>query len=151
MKLSAKEKLALEATENRGGVVGWGALERKFHFTVSPIVTAGIDVAEITAMSDRLAALCAEMSFSLSGIVFFPIIVVDGAFKRDDFRSFKRASNGYYVGRNIDAKAWMGASAKAKRALFLKNLDQSISWIPDARLPAPEKDQMRAVVLESVK
>lgn len=151
MKLPAKEKLELEATESRGGVVGWDALKRKFHFTVSPIVTAGVDVAEINLMSDRLATLCAEMSFSLSGIVFFPIIVVEGVFKRDDFRTFKRASNGYYVGRNISEKDWSGASKKVRRALFAKNLDESISWIPDARLPAPEKDRLRAIVLENVK
>lgn len=151
MKISVKERLELLEIERRGGSVNWENLEKNFNFTVSPIITAGVDVSDIVVMSAKLAAACSDMTFPLSGIVFFPIILVEGEFRRDDFRSYKRASNGYYVGKNISARDWVGASSRVRRALFGKNLDESIAWIPDSRLPAHEKARLRAIVLENLK
>jgi hypothetical protein len=146
--VSKKTLALLKRDEDRGGYVNWDVLSREFCFTVSGIISSDIDA----SIFQRLATLVTEAAddsnfvFELKCIVFFPIILKPGGFQKADFKSHKRLSRGYFVGRNIDHKVWKSARKERRIALAAENLQLSVLDIPDHHLQPLSKLALLSMV-----
>lgn len=112
-----------------------------FRLLVSPTTTSLVDV---TSFIDLAKAADTSLrrrksSFGLDAVVLFPIIADPTIYTQSDFLIHKRASNAYYVGRNIDFHTWQNSRKPRRLRLALENLTSCVEAIPDKRLSVESK------------
>lgn len=148
MPLSQREMRLLERAQRAGAPVDMAVLERKFNLTVSPVTTHGADTsllvrlgAEVTALAEREGFQC-----DLTGIVLFPIIASADVYSRDDFVTHKRASKGYFVGKNIAFETWKRARAPRRLALAVQNFESSVRAIAERHMSPESQTRLIALI-----
>lgn len=148
MALSKKELALLERVERAGGIVNRAALTRKFNFTLSGIVTPGVDIKVFIQLCEVVTSLAEQSGFicELSGIVVFPIITDPAVYSRADFMTHKRKDAGYFVGRNIDIEVWERARKARRIALATETLKSAVQAIPDKHLSPENKVRLMAMI-----
>jgi hypothetical protein len=147
-----KQMLALmERVERAGGSVDRAALTRKFNFTLSGIVDAGVEYKVFVQLCASVQKIVQEQDFKcdLAGIVVFPIILGPNGFKRDDFVTHKRKESAYFVGKNIDYDTWTRAKRPKRIKLAVENLKSSVQAIPDKHLSIEKKMQIMGMIDEA--
>jgi hypothetical protein len=128
MSITEKQRVQYKRFEDAGLKINWAALDKKFIFTVSAIVSVGVDTSLIFKMGELVSSIAESNGFSceLSGIVVFPIILGPDVRPRPDFVTYKRKDRGYFVGKNISFTDWTD-SAKARQVVIAQdNLQSSI-------------------------
>jgi hypothetical protein len=148
----SKQMLALiERVERAGGSVDRAALARKFNFTLSGIVDAGLDYEVFVQLCSAVQKIVQEQDFKcdLTGIVVFPIILGPSGFSRDDFTTHKKKESAYFVGKNIDYDTWIRARRPKRIKLAVENIKSSVQAIPDKHLSIEKKMQIM-IMIESV-
>jgi len=147
MPLSQREIRLLERAQRAGAPVDMAALERKFNFTVSPITTHRVDTSVLIRLGAAVTALAEKEGFQceLTGVVVFPIIASADVYSRDDFVTHKRASKGYFVGRNIAFDTWKRARAPRRLTLAVQNFEASVQAIPERYMST--ESQIRLIAL----
>lgn len=141
----SKQMLALiERVKRAGGSIDRAALARKFNFTLSGIVDAGLDYKVFVQLCSSLQKIIQKQDFKcdLTGIVVFPIILGSSGFSRDDFITHKRKESAYFVGKNIDYDTWTRARKPKRIKLAVENLKSSVHAIPDKHLSVEKKKQI---------
>ncbi len=143
----------LENAKRAGVRMNLKALTRKFNFTVSPTTTSLINIDILVSLADVIGNLIDRKKFQpeLSGVVFFPIITEPEIYCQSGFRIHKRASNGYFVGKNIPFDVWKKARFARRLVLASENFVASIQDIPDRHLSAESKASLIDIVQAAVK
>lgn len=149
MPLSQRELELTRRAQRAGAPVNMAALRRKFNFTVSPTTTVGVDASILIRLGARISELTQKEKFrcELSGVVLFPIILDTGTRARKNFVTHKRASNGYFVGRNIDFLKWDDADPRERLKIASETFLQSLLAINDRHLAKTSKDHLRRMIL----
>jgi len=146
--LSPREKQLLERAKRAGAPVNTAVPAHKFALTVSPVTTDGVEVGILARLGEDVTALAQAQGFAceLSGVVLFPIVARAAVYSKEDFVTYKRASNGYFVGRNIPFESWKRARVVGRLALAVKNFQSSLLAIPDKHLSADSKARLLDLV-----
>jgi len=136
MKMNKKELAIIKEAEARGMQVDWPALERKFNFGISGIVTHPVDVGIFGETAKKVTALAEADDFSceLDSIIVFPIISEPSIYKRHDFIKHKHSQKSVFVGLNIDFFKWNAAPAREKKFLVKNLFREAITGIRDNAL-----------------
>ncbi len=144
MSLSPREKQLLERAKRAGAPVNTAVPAHEFALTVSPVTTDGVDVGILVRLGEEVTALARAQGFAceISGIVLFPIVARADVYSKEDFVTYKRASNGYFVGRNIPFEKWKRARVVGQAALAVKNFEASLLVIPDKHLSVNSKTRL---------
>ena len=147
--VSSKQMLALmDRVERAGGKVDREALARKFNFTLSGIVDAGLDYKVFVQLCSSVQRIAQMQDFKceLTGIVIFPIILGSSGYSRDDFITHKRKESAYFVGKNIDCDTWIRARRPKRIKMAVENLKSSVQAIPDKHLSVEMKMQIVGMI-----
>jgi hypothetical protein len=140
--LTARERKVLALAKSRGAPVSTALRTSKFTLIVSPITTHGIDVSVLLELGEGANRIIhsASAAFELTGIVLFPIIADPGVHMRADFQTHKRASRGYFIGRNIDFDVWRRARRPRRLELAAKAFTESVLAVPERDLSPASKE-----------
>lgn len=138
----------LDRVERAGGIVNRAALTRKFNFTLSGIVTPGVDIKVFTQLCEFVTSIAEESGFicELSGIVMFPIITDPAVYSRADFTTHKRKDSAYFVGRNINIDVWKRARKARRIVLASETLKSAVLAIPDKHLLSEHKMRLLTMI-----
>ena len=63
MPLSKRELMLLERAERAGTKVNWSALDREFNFTLSGIVTTGVDFSLFVQLCESVSSIAESQNF----------------------------------------------------------------------------------------
>ena len=138
----------LERAQRAGIPVNLDPPKVGFSVAASPITTNAIDVSVFVRLAEAIERLVEAQGFTcdLSGIVLFPIIADPDIYRREDFATYKRSSNGYFVGCNIEFSAWRRSSLRKRLQLAALNFEQSVFAIPERRLTAVSKQELTCLI-----
>jgi hypothetical protein len=145
---SQKLLALLDRAEQAGIPVNRAALQRKFNFTISGIVTPGIDISVFVRLGEVVTSLAERDGFTceLRSIVVFPIICNPEVYSRQDFVTPKRKEASYFVGRNIDIEVWKRARKAKRVALATSVLHASVQAITDTNLSLENKARLNSMI-----
>ena len=145
-----REKLTELAA--KGVPIDFAALDATFNFTVSPLVTFGVDVSLFLAVAERLKMLIRGSSFAceLADIVAIPVIRA-GDVPSMDKVSFRRSENACFVKKSIDYGAWAAAKPKARKSIVEKFLLDAIRVVPAKHLSGVAREQLAKLVDSAVR
>lgn len=138
----------LDRVERAGFPVNRAALDRKFNFTISGIVTVGVDISIFVRLGELVTSLAEQDGFTcaLRSIVMFPIITDPEIYSREDFTTHKRKDPSYFVGRNIDIGVWKKARKPRRVSLAKETLKAAVQAIPDRHLSPESKAQLVGMI-----
>jgi hypothetical protein len=148
MQHSPKFLELLDRIERCGGVVERSVPTRNFSFTLSGIVTPGVDIKAFIHLCELVTSLAEQRDFicELASIVMFPIITDPAIYSRADFMVHKRKDSGYFVGRNLDIEVWKRARKARRAVLASEALKSAIEAIPNKHLSIESKIQLVEII-----
>lgn len=148
MEISQRGRELIDRAERAGAPINKVALSRKFNFTISGIVTVGIDIAIFVQLAELISSYAERDNFSceLKNIVLFPIISDPEIYSREDFTTYKRKDSSFFVGRNIDVEIWRRVRKPRRLALATEMLISSVNVISAKHLSLENKERLMTIV-----
>jgi hypothetical protein len=131
----------------KGVPIDFAALDATFNFTVSPLVTIGVDVSLFLAVAERLKTLIRGSRFTceLADIVAIPVISADDVPNLNKV-NFRRAENACFVKKSIDYGAWEAARGKARKSIVEEFLLDAIQAVPAKHLSEASREELAQLV-----
>lgn len=148
MNLTKQEKILFARLEARGYRLDKSQEGIPFTFSISPVISAGVDVSIFAVLSCEVISELKHRNYecALSGVVIFPRILDPKIKKSEKLCLFKRKDNAFYVGLEIDFGEWTQGTQQERVNLALVNLQDSISQIPDRHISAIHREQLIEVI-----